>query len=67
MQNTVYILKAIGNIANEEGSLSAIIDCFSNDEKSLDVKLAAIDALRRKPCTEERKNKIAAKFFNKKV
>lgn len=63
----VIILKSIGNIGYEEHSLSAILACITNDQISNEIKIAAIDALRRKPCSHERNSKIIALFRDPKV
>ncbi|EFO23596.1 hypothetical protein LOAG_04890 [Loa loa] len=66
IKKTVIILKSIGNIGYEEHSLSAILACIANDRISIDVKIAAIDALRRKPCSDQRNSKIIELFRDQK-
>ncbi|VDN05069.1 unnamed protein product [Thelazia callipaeda] len=66
IKKTVVILKAIGNIADEEHSLSTLSNCIANGRISKIIRLAAIDALRRKPCSDRRNAEIITLFFNQK-
>uniref|UniRef100_A0A183E785 Vitellogenin domain-containing protein n=1 Tax=Gongylonema pulchrum TaxID=637853 RepID=A0A183E785_9BILA len=59
IEKTVIILKSVGNIANEQHSLPSILACIDNQHIPRDVKLAAINALRRKPCSQQRNDKIS--------
>ncbi|VBB31264.1 unnamed protein product, partial [Acanthocheilonema viteae] len=67
IKKAVIILKSIGNIGYEEHSLSAILDCITNDRISNEIKIAAIDALRRKPCSHQRNSKIIELFRDQTV
>lgn len=66
-QKAIIILKSIGNIGYEEHSLSTILACITNSQISNAVKIAAIDALRRKPCSDQRNSKLIELFRNQKV
>uniref|UniRef100_A0A8R1Y3W3 Vitellogenin domain-containing protein n=1 Tax=Onchocerca volvulus TaxID=6282 RepID=A0A8R1Y3W3_ONCVO len=66
IKEAVIILKSIGNIGHEEHSLSSLIDCIANDRIPKVVKIAAIDALRRKPCSQQRNSKITELFLDEK-
>ncbi|VDK17474.1 unnamed protein product [Anisakis simplex] len=64
VEKAVYVLKAIGNIGNEDISLTLLNDCVANEKNPLEVQLSAIDALRRKPCTDKRNKNIDHLFFD---
>lgn len=58
----IIALKSIGNIGYEQISLSALSRCISTATNSI-VKITAIDALRRKPCSDTR-NSIIEQLYN---
>ncbi|KAM3718740.1 putative apolipophorin protein [Dirofilaria immitis] len=66
IKEAIIILKSIGNIGYEEHSLSSILKCVANDRIPKEVKIAAIDALRRKPCNDQRNSKITQLFRDQK-
>lgn len=63
----MIILKSIGNIGNEKQSLPTLLGCIENDRIPTEVKLAAIEALRRKPCSQTRNSKLIEMYRNHKV
>ncbi|VDK85846.1 unnamed protein product [Litomosoides sigmodontis] len=67
IKKAIVILKSIGNIGYEEHSLATILACIRNEQISHELKIAAIDALRRKPCSEQRNSKITELFRDPKV
>uniref|UniRef100_A0A915PUL0 Vitellogenin n=1 Tax=Setaria digitata TaxID=48799 RepID=A0A915PUL0_9BILA len=66
IKKAVIALKSIGNIGYEKQSLAAILNCITGDRVAKEVKLAAIDALRRKPCSQQRNAKITELFRDRK-
>ena len=50
-------LKAIGNAGGPSTALNKLIDCSINDNVPLNVSVAALEALRRFPCSKERSNR----------
>lgn len=58
------MLKAVGNIGFEEESTAVINNCIKKKSLNPDLTLAAIDALRRKPCNDERNKKIWELFLD---
>uniref|UniRef100_A0A914ZTX6 Vitellogenin n=2 Tax=Parascaris TaxID=6254 RepID=A0A914ZTX6_PARUN len=66
VEKAVYVLKAVGNIAHEEISLTLLNECVNNQKNTLEVQLSAIDALRKKSCTERRNQTITQRFFDSK-
>ncbi|CAG9538789.1 unnamed protein product [Cercopithifilaria johnstoni] len=67
IKKAVIVLKSIGNIGYEEHSLSTILGCIISDRISNEIKVAAINALRRKPCNHQRNNKIIELFRDQKA
>ena len=55
-------LKAIGNAGRPSSALNKLIECSLNDKVPLNVSVAALEALRRFPCSKERTSKLLAAY-----
>ena len=56
-------LKALGNIPASNSASDAINKCYTDYKNTIDVRVAAIDAMRRMPCTVEVRNKMIYVYF----
>uniref|UniRef100_A0A158R520 Vitellogenin domain-containing protein n=1 Tax=Syphacia muris TaxID=451379 RepID=A0A158R520_9BILA len=64
VKNTIIILKSIGNIGYEMSSTAALNGFITDKSITIQIRLAAVDALRRKPCNDEREKVIVDRYFD---
>ncbi|XP_041360319.1 uncharacterized protein LOC121376501 [Gigantopelta aegis] len=61
--DTLQILRAIGNIGHSERLSFSLEKCFNNKKNPAEIRVAALDAFRRLPCSTDRNN-IMEVFLN---
>jgi hypothetical protein len=58
VEKIIIVLKAIGNIGSVESITDDLKKCFEKTENPTETRVAAIQALRRVPCTENKKTTL---------
>lgn len=59
LRQVLLVLRAIGNIGPSETTWLRLQPCFTNAQLPMDVRVAAVDALRRMPCSADRTTVMA--------
>lgn len=58
IQEIIYALKALGNIGNDDSVVPTVVHCFNSKANQIEVRLAAVRALRRQSCDVEQKQPL---------
>ena len=52
-ERVLFSLKAIGNMGNSPNVIPTLNRCMTKESNAVEIRLAAIDALRRQPCDNQ--------------
>jgi hypothetical protein len=64
IENMVLTLKALGNIGNVDSSIELLNQCAKHKANPIEIRLAAIKALRRQSCANEQRRTAIWDMFN---
>jgi hypothetical protein len=65
VENMVTYLKSIGNIGHCKSMISVLSNCFKQKSTNIEIRLAAINALRRMPCDAGQSDNLWTVFNDK--